>query len=142
MWKKWQLCIWNNFEKETISKYIGICYSTGRSTWGVRRWSAYQNKLFYNGCYDDEETAAHASDTLARKLMENGEQKLKLNFPDDYTEVYADEVTANYFLYGKFPEVYVSFRLRIKIKEKDQKTELIRFQQKKWCKISSCLQQL
>ena len=44
--------------------------------------------MLYNGCYDDEKTAAHASDTLARQLMENGEQGHKLNFPDEYTEVH------------------------------------------------------
>jgi hypothetical protein len=38
----------------------------------------------------DEETAAHASDTLARKLTENGEKGHRLNFPDDYTEVYPE----------------------------------------------------
>jgi len=32
---------------------------------------------------------AHASDTLARKLIKNDE--LKLNFPDDHTEVYAEK---------------------------------------------------
>ena len=39
-----------------------------------------------NSHYTAEE-AAHASDTLARKLMENGEQGHTLNFPDDETEV-------------------------------------------------------
>merc|ERR1712034_146468 len=43
------------------------------------------------GCYDNEDTAGHASDTLARKFMKNGEQGHKLNFPDDYTEVYPEE---------------------------------------------------
>merc|ERR1712098_611988 len=33
----------------------------------------------------------HASDTLARKLMKNGEQNHKLNFPDDDTEVHKKE---------------------------------------------------
>merc|ERR1712098_856582 len=42
------------------------------------------------GTYKDEETAAHASDTLARKLMKNGEKGHKLNFPDDSTEVYPE----------------------------------------------------
>merc|ERR1712098_46123 len=48
----------------------------------VQRWSKNEYKMVHNGCYDDEETAAHASDTLARKLMENGELNHKLNFPD------------------------------------------------------------
>merc|ERR1712096_220658 len=51
------------------------------------RWSKNEKKNIYNGYYKDEETAAHASDTLARKLMANGEQNHKLNFPDDDTEV-------------------------------------------------------
>jgi hypothetical protein len=42
--------------------------------------------------FKDEETAAHATDTLARKLMANGEKNHKLNFPDDNTEVYAEKV--------------------------------------------------
>ena len=50
-------------------------------------------KSVSNGYYSDEDTSAHASDTLARKLMRNGEQGHKLNFPDDYIEVYPKEVT-------------------------------------------------
>ena len=46
--------------------------------------------MLYNGSYDNEETAARASDTLARKLMANGEQAHKLNFPDDDTDVFPD----------------------------------------------------
>ena len=49
--------------------------------------------MLFNGYYDDEETAARASDTLARKLMKSGEQNHKLNFPEDDTEVYPQEVT-------------------------------------------------
>ena len=51
------------------------------------------NKVVYYGLYDNEQTAAHASDTLARQLMKNGELNLKLNFPDDNTEVHRIEVT-------------------------------------------------
>merc|ERR1712058_67044 len=58
---------------------------------GTLRRSKKENKTLYNGNYDDEETAAHASDTLARKLMKNGEQDHKLNFPDDDTEVYPEK---------------------------------------------------
>merc|ERR1712098_262574 len=75
-------------EKTTTSKYNGVSYHGKNLNWYVRRWSKSENKHFLNGCYDVEETAAHASDTLARKLMENGEQGHKLNFPDDHTEVY------------------------------------------------------
>ena len=49
--------------------------------------------MLFNGYYDDEKTAARASDTLARKLMKSGEQTLKLNFPEDDTEVYPEKVT-------------------------------------------------
>ena len=50
--------------------------------------------MIHNGCsYSTEEEAAHASDTLARKLIANGEQGHKLNFSDDDTEVFADKET-------------------------------------------------
>merc|ERR1712098_778689 len=58
---------------------------------GTRRWSKSENKKLFNGHYDNEETAARASDTLARQLMKNGEQTLKLNFPEDQTEIYKQE---------------------------------------------------
>merc|ERR1712098_38296 len=75
-------------KKDKNSKFIGVSYNKRDSKWFVHRWNKSEKKMDYNGCYDDEETAAHASDTFARKLMKNGEQKHKLNFPDDYTEVY------------------------------------------------------
>jgi len=78
-------------DKTTTSKYIGVFFHKNRSKWCAQRWCKPEHKMVYNGNYDDEEAAAHASDTLARKLMCNGEQKLKLNFPDDSTEVYPDE---------------------------------------------------
>merc|ERR1712098_601664 len=74
-------------EKKYSSKYIAVFYNEKYSRWVAQRWSNNVNKVVYNGCYKDEETAAHASDTLARKLTENGEQNFKLNFPDDNTEV-------------------------------------------------------
>jgi hypothetical protein len=40
----------------------------------VCRKSKNENKIFFYGFYDNEETAAHASDTLARKLLANGEK--------------------------------------------------------------------
>ena len=64
-----------------------------RTKWITQRWSKSENKTLFNGCYDDEETAARASDTLARKLMKNDGQTLKLNFPEDDTEVYPEKVT-------------------------------------------------
>ena len=68
-----------------------MTFDGNTSNWKAQRWS--KNKTLFNGRYDDEETAARASDTLARKLMKSGEQTLKLNFPDDDTEVYPEQVT-------------------------------------------------
>merc|ERR1712098_516022 len=73
------------------SEYIGVSFNKKESKWKVERRS--NNKTLYNGYYDDEETAARASDTLTRKLMKNGEQNLRLNFPEDDTEVYPEKRT-------------------------------------------------
>jgi len=78
-------------EKKTGYKYIGIFYSRYHKSWAARRWSKHAGKIIFNGYYNDEETAARASDTLARKLMANAEQDHKLNFPDDHTEVYKEK---------------------------------------------------
>merc|ERR1712098_677383 len=76
-------------KKKTSSKFIGVSFNKrAESMWSVGRWSKKENKTLFNGHYENEETAAHASDTLARKLMKNGEQNLKLSFPEDDTEVY------------------------------------------------------
>merc|ERR1712098_485647 len=75
----------------TSSQFIGVTYDVNRSRWQVQRYSKLQKKMLFNGSYDNEETAARASDTLARKLMTNGEQARKLNFPDDDTEVLPEE---------------------------------------------------
>jgi len=75
-------------KRATISKYFGVTYNEKFKTWTAQRWSKAKKKILTDGNYKDEETAAHASDTLARKLMKNGEQNHKLNFPDDSTEVY------------------------------------------------------
>merc|ERR1712058_89691 len=64
--------------------------------WNVNRWSKRENKTVHNGTYKDEQTAAQASDTLARNLMKNGEQNHKLNFSDEDTEVYPDKKTSKY----------------------------------------------
>merc|ERR1712034_261845 len=53
--------------------------------------SKHERKIIHGGYYDNEETAGHASDSLARKFMANGEQSHKLNFPDDDTEVFFEE---------------------------------------------------
>jgi len=76
-------------EKIQTSEYIGVTYRDLK--WRVRRWSKNEKKNFFNGSYDNEKTAAHASDTLARKLMTKGEKGHKLNFPDDHFEVHAEE---------------------------------------------------
>merc|ERR1712098_567632 len=73
-------------KKKTSSKFIGVSFN---SKWTVERRS--KNKTLYNGRYDDEETAARARDTLARKLMKDGEKNHKLNFPEDDTEVYPEK---------------------------------------------------
>jgi hypothetical protein len=72
---------------KTNSNYIRVSYRNSLSKWRAYRWSKNENKLFHNGVYKNEETAAHASDTLARKLIANGEKHHKLNFSDDDTEV-------------------------------------------------------
>merc|ERR1712098_330775 len=74
--------------EEKKINYIGVSFNEKNRRWIAQRWSKTQKKLFNNGTYRDEETAAHASDTLARKLTASGEQNHKLNFPDDDTEVY------------------------------------------------------
>merc|ERR1712098_915795 len=78
-------------EKIQTSEYIGVTYRNEK--WHVKRRSKNEKKYVYYGYYDNEETAAHASDTLARKLIKNGEQGHKLNFPDDHIEVHHTEKT-------------------------------------------------
>merc|ERR1712098_989151 len=46
----------------------------------------------YNGLFEDEETAARMSDTLARNLIANGEHEHKLNFPENDSEMYQEGV--------------------------------------------------
>jgi hypothetical protein len=72
---------------EKRSNYIGVTYEPKTSKWRTRRYSRNEKTVFYNGTYKNEDTAAHASDTLARKLIANDEKGHKLNFPDDDTEV-------------------------------------------------------
>merc|ERR1712098_460998 len=78
-------------EKEPSSQFIGVSYDMNTTKWRVQRHSRLEKKRLNNGSYENEETAARASDTLARKLMANGEQAHKLNFPNDDTEVFPDE---------------------------------------------------
>merc|ERR1712098_759438 len=83
-------------EKIQISEYIGVSYQERNSKWYAQRRSKNEKKNVCNGSYENEETAAHASDTLARKLMEKGEQGHKLNFPDDHTEVHKKTTASEY----------------------------------------------
>merc|ERR1712034_57471 len=80
------------------SKYVGVSYNTISSKWRAKRRNKIEKKKMYNGYYKDEETAAHASDTLARKLMKSGEHNLKLNFPDDQKEVHWKTKVNNRFI--------------------------------------------
>merc|ERR1712098_447391 len=82
-------------EETNTSRYIGVSYDETNSRWVAYRRSKNEKKTVYNGSYKDEKTAAHGSDTLARKLKENGEQNHKLNFADDDTEVYPEEKTTS-----------------------------------------------
>merc|ERR1712098_544332 len=72
---------------------FGVFYNKLRKTWYASRHSKNDKRNVTNGTYRDEETAAHASDTLARKLMANGEKGHKLNFPDNGTEFCPEEAT-------------------------------------------------
>merc|ERR1712000_19465 len=84
-------------EKKRTSKYFGVTSKYGIMKWYAQRHSKKENKMIFNGSYDNEETAAHASDTLARKLMSNGNRNLRLNFPDDDTEVWSKaRITSEY----------------------------------------------
>merc|ERR1712098_158119 len=78
-------------EKTKSSQYIGVSYELNTSRWRAFRRSKHEKKDVYNGRYETEEAAAHASDTLARKFLANGEQDHKLNFPEDDSEVFPEK---------------------------------------------------
>merc|ERR1712098_361031 len=61
-------------EVKVSSNFIGVTYSKRDARWVAQRRSKNEKKVVHNGTYKDEETAAHASDTLARKLIANGEK--------------------------------------------------------------------
>merc|ERR1712098_31017 len=108
------------FPEET-SKYIGVSYCNSIQRWSAFRRSKSEKKMVYNGSYKDEETAAHASDTLARKLMKNGEHNHRLNFPDDHTEVFPEKNQTSKYIgvsYCKLKERWSAHR-RSKIDKKD-----------------------
>jgi len=77
-------------KNKKASIYIGVSYQKRNGKWNAQRGSKYENKTIQNGSYKDEKTAAHASDTLARRLIANGEKGHKLNFPDDDTKVHPE----------------------------------------------------
>jgi len=83
--------------KKSTFQYFGVGYSKNKSKWCSFRWSRSKNKALFNGYYENEDTAAHASDTLARQLIKKGEQGHKLNFPDDETEIYPEKKNSKYF---------------------------------------------
>jgi hypothetical protein len=97
--------LYDGTEKQT-SHYIGVSYNKHRETWCAFRRRKKESSNAYNGTYKDEETAAHASDTLARKLIANGEKSHKLNFPDNDTEFWAEEKSSNFIgvSYNKKPQ--------------------------------------
>merc|ERR1712098_61273 len=107
------------------SNFIGACYNGKSVKWQAERRSKKESKNVYNGCYKDEETAAHASDTLARKFMANGEKGHKLNFPDDHTKVYPEQKT------NHFGVSYHKLRGTWQVERRNGKTNLIRFQKSK-----------
>jgi len=82
--------------KKQISKYTGVSYHESKAKWVATRRCKDKKKTIYNGTYNKEETAAHASDTLVRILIANGEQNQRLNFPDDETEVYPEKKISKY----------------------------------------------
>jgi hypothetical protein len=90
----------NDTKPSRESKYIGAIYKQTKSKWEAHRWSTNEKKLVYRGYYNNEETAARASDNLARNLMKNGEKGHMLNFPDDDTEVSVDEETVSSIYFG------------------------------------------
>merc|ERR1712098_590322 len=90
-------------KKETSSQFIGVVYEMNKSKWHAQRYSKLEKKTINNGSYENEETAARASDTLARKLMENGEKAHTLNFPYDDTEVFPEQKkTSSQFIGVKY----------------------------------------
>merc|ERR1712098_312138 len=78
-------------KKKFLSQFVGVVYNIKGSKWQARRYIKHEKRILYNGSYDNEERAARASDTLARKLIINGEKGHKLNFPNDETEVFQEK---------------------------------------------------
>merc|ERR1712098_16781 len=105
-------------EKTTSSKYFGVTFNKKISKWKVQRWSKHENKIFNNGYFENEEIAAHASDTLARQLVKKGEQGHKINFDDDDIQARPEEIShpkrkENEKTISKIAE-YIRFQGRVK----------------------------
>merc|ERR1712098_703929 len=83
-------------KKSKTSEYIGVRYRN--SKWVVYRRSKNKKMNVSNGSYDNKETAAHASDTLARKLTNKGEQGHKLNFPNDHIKVHPEKIQTSPYI--------------------------------------------
>merc|ERR1712098_52813 len=85
-------------EKKSSSQFIGVSYDVKISKWRAQKYSKHEKKMIHFGFYENEERAARASDTLARKLMANGEQAHKLSFPDGDTEVFPEKKSSSQFI--------------------------------------------
>merc|ERR1712098_244462 len=75
-------------KRKKMSRCLGVTWDKKQSKWRVERWSKIEKKMIYKGRFNahEETKAVHASDTLARELMKNGENGHHLNFPDDKTK--------------------------------------------------------
>merc|ERR1711964_230686 len=70
------------------SRYLGVSWNKNYSKWHVQRISKLDGRIVHGGNFnvDEEMKAALASDILAIKLMQKGEEGHKFNFPTDGTE--------------------------------------------------------
>jgi hypothetical protein len=75
------------------SKYFGVTYNPRKAIWNAKRWNKGEKKWAHHGSFKSQETAAHASDVLARTLLVGDKelgrfrQNHQLNFPDENTEI-------------------------------------------------------
>jgi len=111
-------------KKRETSQYIGVCYVVNTSKYRAYRRSKYERKTVYNGYYDNEELAAHASDTLARKLTANGEQGHKLNFPNDDSEVFQEKKTFSSQFVGVVYKINIISKWQAKRHSKHEKKDV------------------
>jgi hypothetical protein len=104
-------------EETKTSKYFGVSKNKKDERWHAQRRSKKEKKVISNGTYDNEKTAAHASDTLARELIENGEHGHKLNFPDDHTAVISRNMMTS---------KYIGVSYNRKVEKWQKRCELVR----------------